>query len=362
MLYGNFGPNWRPRGWLPGDKVPRGWLPGDKPPVARTQPATTSATTSTISGSRTVAPPATTSTIAGARTVAPLATTSTTARTQPATASATNSTIAGARPEAPPATTSMVAGSRTVAQPANTTTVARTQPVTASATTSTTTGSQPATASTTTSTIAGARTVAPPATTSTTTDSHPEALPATTSMTTGARPIATPIGRTTFAGTRPAAPSANTTTTAHTQPQNNGPGQRALPRQDRKRHCKAGIEPLPEPPVNDEDTYGIHGSQELDDFKKKYLGLVENYPPARDLYLNLFSRRQRLGTRLVTDDTLRVDRIYYALLCLAIDRAVRCNSLDRLEDLFALLLEANDEVILSRYIRERRQETIHDID
>ncbi|KAJ1873414.1 hypothetical protein LPJ71_011755, partial [Coemansia sp. S17] len=83
MLYGNFGPNWRPRGWLPGDTVPRGWLPGDKPPVAR---------------ARTVAPPATTSTTAGSQTVAPPATTSTTA---------------GARPEAPPTTISTIAGART---------------------------------------------------------------------------------------------------------------------------------------------------------------------------------------------------------------------------------------------------------
>ncbi|KAJ1882675.1 hypothetical protein LPJ71_010104, partial [Coemansia sp. S17] len=113
MLYGNFGPNWRPRGWLPGDTVPRGWLPGDKPPVARTQPATTSATTSTISGSRIVAPPATTSMVAGSRTVAQPANTTTVTRTQHATASATTSTIAG---------------SRTVAQPATISTTARTQP------------------------------------------------------------------------------------------------------------------------------------------------------------------------------------------------------------------------------------------
>ncbi|KAJ2449857.1 hypothetical protein GGI03_007040, partial [Coemansia sp. RSA 2337] len=244
MLYGNFGPNWRPRGWLPGDKVPRGWLPGDKPPVARTQPATTSATTSTISGSRPVAPPTTISTIAGSRTVAPPTTTSTIAgsrpvapsantttaariqttappantstiaRTQPATASATTSTISGSRPVAPSANTTTAARIQTTAPPANTSTIARTQPATASATTSTIAGSRTVAPATTISTVAGPRTAAPPTTISTT------------------------------AGSRTVAPPATTSTTARTQPQNNGPGQRALPRQDRKRSRKVGIEPI----------------------------------------------------------------------------------------------------------------------
>ncbi|KAJ2030526.1 hypothetical protein H4S03_007013, partial [Coemansia sp. S3946] len=131
MLYGNFGPNWRPRGWLPGDKVPRGWLPGDKPPVARTQPATTSATTSTISGSRPVAPPATTSTAARTQSAAPSANTSTIAGSRIVAPPATISTIASARTVAPPVTTSTTAGARTVAPPATTSTIAGSRTVAA---------------------------------------------------------------------------------------------------------------------------------------------------------------------------------------------------------------------------------------
>ncbi|KAJ2403645.1 hypothetical protein GGF41_007352, partial [Coemansia sp. RSA 2531] len=260
MLYGNFGPNWRPRGWLPGDKVPRGWLPGDKPPVARTQPATTSATTSTISGSRTVAPPTTISTIAGSRTVAPPTTTS---------------TIAGSRPVAPSANTTTAARIQTTAPPANTSTIARTQPATASATTSTIAGSRTVAPATTISTVAGPRTAAPPTTISTT------------------------------AGSRTVAPPATTSTTARTQPQNNGPGQRALPRQDRKRSRKVGIEPIHDPHAHEEETYGEHESQELDDFKQKYLSLSKMYPPAKGYYSKLLCRRQRMGTRVATEDTLR---------------------------------------------------------
>ncbi|KAJ2247820.1 hypothetical protein GGI13_004899 [Coemansia sp. RSA 455] len=286
MLYGNFGPNWQPRGWLPGDTVPRGWLPGDKPPVARTQPATTSATTSTIAGARTVAPPETTSTAA---------------RTQPATPSATTSTIAGSRTVASSTTISTIAGARTVAPPATISTAARTQPATPSATTSTTTS---------------ARTVAPPATTS---------------------------------------------TTARTQPQNNGPGQRALPRQDCKRSRKVGIEPIHDPHAHEEETYGEHESQELDDFKQKYLSLSKMYLPAKGYYSKLLCRRQRMGTRIATDDTLRVDRMYYALFRLTINRAVRSNNLDRLEELFITLLEASDENIVNQYTAMKKTGNIHEI-
>ncbi|KAJ2041779.1 hypothetical protein H4S04_007613 [Coemansia sp. S16] len=361
MLYGNFGPNWRPRGWLPGDKVPRGWLPGDKPPVARTQPATTSATTSTISGSRTVAPPTTISTIAGSRTVAPPTTTSTIAgsrpvapsantttaariqttappantstiaRTQPATASATTSTISGSRPVAPSANTTTAARIQTTAPPANTSTIARTQPATASATTSTIAGSRTVAPATTISTVAGPRTAAPPTTISTT------------------------------AGSRTVAPPATTSTTARTQPQNNGPGQRALPRQDRKRSRKVGIEPIHDPHAHEEETYGEHESQELDDFKQKYLSLSKMYPPAKGYYSKLLCRRQRMGTRVATEDTLRVDRMYYALLRLTINRAVRSNNLDRLEELFITLLEASDENIVNQYTAMKKTGNIHEI-
>ncbi|KAJ2066610.1 hypothetical protein IW146_005191 [Coemansia sp. RSA 922] len=63
-----------------------------------------------------------------------------------------------------------------------------------------------------------------------------------------------------------------------------------------------------------EDTYGVHESPEQSDFMEEYGEVVRQYPW-------IMRRRQRLGTREATTNTLLIDRKYYALLRITTARA-----------------------------------------
>ncbi|KAJ1923396.1 hypothetical protein GGI16_000649 [Coemansia sp. S142-1] len=69
-----------------------------------------------------------------------------------------------------------------------------------------------------------------------------------------------------------------------------------------------------DPPEAREDTYGVHGSPEQSGFMGEYGEVVRQYPW-------IMRRRQRLGTREATTNTLLIDRKYYALLRITTARA-----------------------------------------
>ncbi|KAJ2753887.1 hypothetical protein GGI19_002817 [Coemansia pectinata] len=205
MRYGQFTASWFPRGWLPGDKYPRGWLPGDKPPVGR------GATRGRIA-------------------------------TTPA------NTVIAATPSAPPA----------VLVPTGPIMPARAQPTASPAAPTTPAPSQPA---------------SPPAATITPAPSQPTATSVATI--TPPRTLATVVSTAPAAATGPPQPAIQPQTNEHAvgrqgcgRPRNKTVAIMATIQQ-----LTAGATdrrgPIHDPLEYNEETYGNHESQELDDFKKK---------------------------------------------------------------------------------------------
>ncbi|KAJ2881406.1 hypothetical protein H4R27_004106 [Coemansia aciculifera] len=108
-----------------------------------------------------------------------------------------------------------------------------------------------------------------------------------------------------------------------------------------------------DPPENHKDIYGVHESPDQMVFMEEYCDVVRQYPW-------IMRRRQRLGTREATTNTLLIDRKYYALLRITAARAKAVTNYN-LEKELKLWFKASDWKVNASHEVESEDGNLHAI-
>ncbi|KAJ2056967.1 hypothetical protein GGI17_005911 [Coemansia sp. S146] len=147
---------------------------------------------------------------------------------------------------------------------------------------------------------------------------------------------------------------------SRTQPPNNRPAQRGNGKQDNQRGCPTN-KPGNSAARQQARTFGtietavdINECPALTDLKGYFPDVVQKYPW-------ILWRRQRIGPKVATDNTLLIDMMYYALLRLAAARSEVTPNF-HLERELRVLCDANDGTIVSRHMEESEEENISPIE